>query len=130
MGTVHDIDTQRRAELTGVVLQVLDDWGIEPARQLSLLGYREGTPARLLVRLRRGEPLAETAETSERVRHILAIRRALQAIHPHSVDMANLWVTTPHLFFNDQTPLDVMLARGLDGMRRVVEHLDGTGDWG
>lgn len=43
--------------------------------------------------------------------------------------MANLWVTTPHPFFNDCKPLQVMLKGGKEGLERIDEHLNGKGSW-
>jgi hypothetical protein len=130
MGTVHDIDEQRRADLARVVMQIFHEWGVEPRQQAMLLGLSGDAPNHLLDRFRKGMPTAEEAGLLQRMSHILSIRNALHQSHPHSPAMANYWVTTAHPYFNDQSPLEVMLGRGTDGMRRILEHLNGSGEWG
>ena len=130
MGTVHDIDELRRADLARVVMSVLDEWHVAPQQQAELLGLSDETPAGILARIRDDVPTSDSSRLMQRISYILAIRNALHTMHPHNAAMADYWVTTPHPYFNDQPPLTVMLQRGLDGMRRIAEHLNGTGKWG
>jgi hypothetical protein len=130
MGTVHDIDEQRRVDLTRVVIHVLHEWGVEPPQQAMLLGLAGDAPNPLLERFRQGMPAAEEAGILQRMSYILSIRNALHQMHPHSAAMANYWVTTAHPYFNGQSPLQIMLNQGKDGMRRILDHLNGSGHWG
>ena len=130
MGTVHDIDARRRAELAQVVMQALDDWGVQPRQRAALLGLPEDTAEQTLLEFRQGMPFPDTAGLTQRISYILTIRNALHTVHPHNAAMADYWITTPHPYFKDASPLELMLARGGDGMRRIIEHLTGTGEWG
>ena len=130
MGTVHDIDECRRADLARVIMEILDEWGVPPGQRVELLGLPENTPAGTLLHFRQGMPIPGTAGVMRRVSHVLTIRNALRTTHPHNAAMADYWITTPHPYFNDQSPLEVMLARGEDGMRRLIAHLNGTSEWG
>ncbi len=130
MGTIHDIDEQRRADLARVIMQILDEWGVSPEQRVELLGLPDNTSAETLLLYRQGMPIPDTAGVMRRISHVLTIRNALRTTHPHNAAMADFWITTPHLYFNDESPLAVMLARGEDGMRQIVEHLNGTGEWG
>lgn len=130
MGSVHDLDEFRRAELGRAVMEVLDDWGVGLDQGVVLLALPAGTRPRSLNRYRTGAPLPEDAETLERGRCLLAIHRAAHTMYPHSPVAANFWVTTSNPYFDDRSPLDVMLASGMPGIRWVMEHLDGTSPWG
>jgi len=105
-------------------------WGLAPAGQARLLGTEGDDPRELLAAFEDG--LDEAAE--ERLwRHmsaVLTIHTALRQMHPQSTDMANYWVSTPHPYFNDRPPLDLMVEQGLEGMQRVIDHLNGLGEWG
>jgi uncharacterized protein (DUF2384 family) len=122
-------DQEHLSELTAVVLRLLDDWGIAPEDQPALLGLPAGTRPRALQRYRLGTPLPQDRETLERLSHLLNIERAVRTAFPHNVSMARFWITTPHPLFEDRTPLQVMLAEGLEGMVQIVSYLHGRGDW-
>ena len=67
--------------------------------------------------------------TDQRLSYLLSIDRALHNVLPHNAAAARFWITTPNPLFRDQTPLHVMLTDGLAGMQRIVEHLNGPGEW-
>lgn len=129
MGTVHDIDQQRRADLIQTVLGVLDDWHVEPSDQAQLLGLPEGTGRRALQHYRQGKALQDEERVMIRCSRLLTIQNAVRTMHPQSVDMANYWPTTANPFFNDRSPVQMMLEHDLDGMDRIVRHLNGHGEW-
>jgi len=130
MGTVSDLEVQRRKDMARVVVQVMGDWGLSARDQAALLGARDNTPGPLIKRFEAGLEERAEAQLLQRISALLTIHKALTQMHPQSVEMADYWVTTPHPYFNDRPPLDVMLREGPDGMQRVVEHLNGRGEWG
>ncbi len=111
-------------------MQVLDEWGVEPEDRVVLLGLPDKTPARALNRYRKGAAFADDEETRQRLSHLLNIYRLVRTILPHNAAMASYWITSPNPYFNERTPLQVMLNSGLDGMEQVVRHLNGSGGWG
>ena len=130
MGTVSEIEVQRRRDMARVVLQVMRDWGLTDATQARLLGTAESTPDALVGAFEAGLAQAEEERLMQHMSALLAIHKALLQMHPQSVEMANYWITTPHPYFNDEPPLNVMVSRGLAGMHQVIEHLYGRGEWG
>ena len=118
------------SDLAQIVMQVLDEWGVEPGERVILLGLPENTPARALNRYRKGTAFANDEETQQRLSHLLSIHRLVRTILPHNAAMASYWITSPNPYFNELTPLQVMLKYGLEGMERVVKHLNCSGDWG
>ncbi len=121
--------SDERAELARVVMQVLDEWNIEADQRASLLGLAGDTRKRVLDRHRHGKPFADDRETQQRLSHLLTIHRLLGLVLPHNPAMAAHWITCPNPYFNELTPLQIMLDLGLEGMERVVSHLNCSGDW-
>jgi len=123
------MEPNARAELARVIMQVLDEWEIEPDQKASLLGLPKSTRARALNRYVQGTPLPDDQATDQRLSHLLTIDRALHTVLPHNAAVARFWITIPNPLFRDRTPLEVMLADGVVGMQRIIEHLNGTGEW-
>jgi hypothetical protein len=71
--------------------------------------------------------LPDAPDTWIRARLLLALNDALRQVFPHSGASADLWVTTPRAKLGHRTPLEIMLAGGLDGIRRVERSLDNAG---
>jgi hypothetical protein len=130
MGTVHDLDHQRRIDLSETVMALLEQWGVTPEDQIRLLGLPPGLRPRKLVQYRSGTPLPEEDEISVRIHYLLSIHKALATLFPHNPQAADYWLTTPNRYFERTPPLEVMLQRDLEGMRLVLDHLTGTGEWG
>lgn len=129
MATIIDMDQQRRVQLAQTVMGVLNGWDVPPDAQCALLGLPEGTKARKLNQFRSGTAFPEDHGMLLRAHYILSIQNAVASMYPHNTEVGNYWVTTPNPFFNERTPLQVMLESGVDGMETVVNHLNGTGDW-
>lgn len=124
------MEIQRRASLAMTVMEVLDHWGVPPAQQVELLGLPSGTRPRSLIRYRNGEPFPDHEAIMRRASCILGINHALQNLYPHSSIAADHWVSSPNPRYNGSTPLSVMLGQGLPAMERLVEQLNGSGEWG
>lgn len=129
MATIIDMDQHRRVQLAQTVLGILQGWDLSPEAQCALLGLPEGTKSRKLNQLRSGTAFPENDAMLLRAHYILSIQNAVESMNPHNAAVGNFWVTTPNAFFNERTPLQVMLERGVDGMEIVVAHLNGTNDW-
>lgn len=129
MATIIDMDQQRRVQLAQTVMGVLNEWHVPPEAQCALLGFPEGTKSRKLNQFRNGTAFPEDRAMLLRAHYILSIQNAVGSMYPHNTEVGNYWVTTPNPFFNERTPLQVMLDSGVEGMETVVHHLNGTGDW-
>jgi hypothetical protein len=126
----EQVDTEHLMELTVVVMRIIDEWGVEPHDQPTLLGLPLGTRPRALQRYRDGSTtLPSDRATLQRLSHLLAIDRAVQRAFPHHGAMGRYWVTTPHHVFGGQTPLQVMLVEGLEGIEQVVDCLNCSQAW-
>ena len=110
--------------LSRKVLQVLADWGLEPMVQCELLGLPQGEAGRVFRRLRQGASLPESREVWTRVALLLRLDNAIHQLFPHCAHAANLWVTSPNPRCSHRTPLEIMLADGLEGIRRIERSVD------
>jgi hypothetical protein len=122
--------TEMRQDLAHTVMGVLSDWGVPQENQVQLLGLPEKTKPRALNRYRDGQqPFPGDDETMERLAHLIAIEQALSVMFSYNPALGRLWVTTESDRFGGESPLSVMLSTGVDGMRRVRNHMDGGLDW-
>jgi hypothetical protein len=109
------------------VLEVMTAWGVEPMAQGQLLGLPQNDAGRRFRRYRMGATLPDDPEVWERVALLLRIENAANQLFPHSALSASLWVTTPSLRFGGTTPLQLMLDKGIEGIRRVERALADQG---
>lgn len=123
------LNYDQRVAITREVFRVFGDWEIPPALMPELLGMEPDIKRRVFNRFRLGSPLPEEGESYERARLLLEIDNALHKMFPHSQISANLWVTTPRVKFGNETPLDLMLRCGLEGIRTVNSVLTRRDPW-
>jgi len=126
---VQSLNPEDRLQLARMIVNLLDEWGVEPAGQVLLLGLPEETKPRSMARYGRDLPLPEDAEVMERVEHLVGIADALRTTFPRNARMGTLWLNQRNNRFNDRVPLDVMLEDGLAGVIAVRAHLDCAFDW-
>ena len=118
------IPYDEKVALTRKALNVLRGWGVEPMDQCRLLGLPEKDAGRRFRRHRLGTPLPDDPEVWQRVALLLNLDNAVNQLFPHSSLSADLWVTTPRAKFGNKAPLELMLAGGIEGIRRVERSLD------
>jgi hypothetical protein len=118
-------DQAERNDLIKTLLWVFQQWGLDNAEMLRLLGLPDNTPSRALLQYQQGKPLPDEALFLQHAELILAIYRAVSSFFPGNPTMANYWVTTPSNPFGGRTPLELMLTDGLAGMHYCLDHLNG-----
>lgn len=116
---------EERAELVQMVLEVFRHWAVPVQAHPVLLGLPEKTSARALLKYQQGSQFPDEAQFIAHAEMILKIHRGIQTLFPGNANMANYWMTTDSYQFGDQCPLEVMYQRGLDGMREVLDHING-----
>jgi len=124
-----ELSYEQRVAVTRSVFLILGDWEVPPAVMPALLGLDPSIKRREFNRYRLGSPLPDLPEVYQRALLLIDIENALHKMFPHSQISANLWVTTPRAKFANETPLDLMLRRGLDGIRTVSALLTDPGFW-
>lgn len=112
-----------------MVVAILDEWGLDAAAQIALLGLPARTRPREMIRYRRGTALPGDAEVLERCRQIVCIHHALALLFPHNPYMAAAWVSASGNRYFGRAPLSVMLEEGLAGMTAVCDLLENRSEW-
>ncbi len=116
-----------RVELAGMMISLLDHWGVGDREKITLLGL----PAELrsLQGFRHGKVLPGDDEVLIRVEHILGISQALSLANPLNERAAVMWLHRRNHRLNSRTPLATMIDDGLDGIIRVRIQLDCSFGW-
>ena len=112
---------EERAQLAYMVLALFKRWGLEDSQKLELLGLSPRAKKQLEAH-KKGRPLEADPESLGRASGLLSLHNHLADRFPGDDDVRTYtWVATPHPELDDGTPLDVMLADGIAGIRRVLE---------
>ena len=126
MPTSSDDD---RVQIARLIVTLLDDWGVRPVDQVTLLALPGDTAPRNMRRYRDNTPLPENPEVTERVEHLVGIADALRTTFPRNANMGSIWLHRRNQRFNDRTPLATMLEDGWLGVIAERAHLDCAWDW-
>jgi hypothetical protein len=118
-----------RAQLSQIILEILESWQVTPPDQIALLGLPEQTKPRALKRYREGTPLPDEADIWQRVQQLAGIADALRTSFPRNPQYGSLWMHRRNRRFGDRTPLISMLEDGMSGITAVHMHLDCSYDW-
>lgn len=127
---MRDLSPELRLELTQLVIEVLEDWGIRPEDQLELLGLPAATKAREIRRYQAGQQsLPETDEVWLRVEQLIGISDSLRTSYPRNPQYGSIWMHRGNRRFGGRPPVACMIEDGLTGMLAVHVHLDCSYDW-
>jgi len=126
---MEPLSTDDRAQLASLIVQLLDDWGLRPADQVTLLALPAGTRAGCIRQHRQGTPLPTDPAVTERIEHLIGIADALRTSYPCNARMGAIWMNTVNHRFDNRTPLAAMLEDGLNGVIAVRVQLDCAYDW-
>jgi hypothetical protein len=118
-----------RTMLGRMVVNLLDDWGIGAAHQISMLGLPEDTRTRMLRRYQQDTPLPDDPVVMKHVEHLVGIAEALRTTFPRNASIAELWLKQPCKRLRRRRPMDIMLEDGLSGLITVRTHLDCSFAW-
>ena len=88
------------------------------ARNANLLGLTSGGG------LKRGEPVPEDFAVMERADNLLAVYRGLQQLYAQADWLGDRWVSTPQSKLGGRTPLEIMLAQGLKGIKEIRRRVE------
>ena len=120
---------EQRVLLSNHIMQLLDSWGTSGDQKIIILGLPLDMRARKLERYRQDEALPDTDQVNQHLEHILGIADALRTSYPRNVEMCARWMQQPHKRFNNETPISVMINKGLAGLIQVRSQLDCSFAW-
>lgn len=99
--------------------KIAGQWSLNTEQQITLLG----SPARSTFFKWKKEGGLLSADTEERISHLVSIFKALQIIVPDA-KAADTWIHRPNKFFAGRTALAVMLNGKLTDIYLVRMYLD------
>ncbi|CAK0764314.1 conserved hypothetical protein [Gammaproteobacteria bacterium] len=111
--------------LISEIVQILSLWKTNFSQQELLLGLPPGS----LFGNREEIALPDESTTQARAELLLAVDFSICLSFPHAPEVARLWVHTANPFFEERTPLEVMLSEGLPGIVSVHSSLNGLENW-
>ena len=112
-----------RHKATAMVMRMFDNWELSSEDRIALLGLaKENRTA--LSKYKRGEPIANSRDTLERLSHLFAIHKNLRLLFPQNRDLVYRWMTTRNKAFDNLTPVEVVKEWGFAGLLMVRGYLD------
>jgi uncharacterized protein (DUF2384 family) len=126
---MQDLSSEERVAVTRIVMHLLDEWGVAPGDQVSVLGLPADTRPRALRRYHEDTPLPDESGVNERVEHILGIADALRTTFPRNGHMAPRWMNKPHRRFAQRSPVTIIVQDGIEGLIAVRCDLDCSYAW-
>lgn len=121
---------EEMSSISQAVMQYIDSWKLSNEETISILGLDAKTRTRHLQHYRSGERvLPQDKEIMQRVEHIVGIADALRTTFPFSDQMRLMWLRKPHRRFRKNTPLAVILEKGLNGLMKVRIEVDCAYGW-
>ena len=76
------LTSEDRTQLGRMVVNLLDDWGVEASDQVNILALPDGTPGRKMQRYHEDTPLPDDPEVMKHVEHLMGIADALRTTFP------------------------------------------------
>jgi uncharacterized protein (DUF2384 family) len=111
--------TATRNPALDTFFKIAELWSLTIDQQITLLG----SPARSTFYKWKKEGGLLSADTEERISHLVSIFKALQIVVP-DVKAADTWIHRPNKFFGGRPALSVMLDGKLTDIYAVRTYLD------
>ena len=111
-----------RAALARLVTRLFNNWALDKAEQLELLGLSARSSTRLR-RLHRGAAVHISRDMLDRIGWLLSIYKTLRLLYPHNEQLRREWIKHRNFVFENHTPIEVIRNGGLIGIARVAQYL-------
>ena len=116
-------DREKRVVLAKAVARLFEQWELNSADSLALLGFSESNRI-ALQRYKEGEPLAPNRDLLDRVGHLLAIYKSLKLLYPKNKEISQRWMISANRKFAGSAPIEVARRFGLPGLVMIRGTLD------
>ena len=126
---LRELGEAERVALSRTIVELLNQWGVDGADQVTLLGLPSDTKPRVLRRYYENTALPNSPDINERIDHLLGIADALRTSNPCSASAGSIWLHSVNYRFANPTPLDALIHAALGGLLAVRPHLDCAYDW-
>jgi len=115
---------EARAQITKIIMKLLDEWALPTSTQLNLLGLRE-TSRNMLTRYHKLDSIIPYDQDKlERIGILLAIYKNLYDLYPENKELRHHWLISKNTLLDNQRPIDIMTEKGLFGMAHIMRFLD------
>lgn len=122
--TPESTGSAERKALAQALMRLFDQWDLDNAARLNLLGLSEKSRA-LLPKYRAGDQgLPQNRDALDRAGWLLAIHKALRLLYPENETLRHDWVKRRNRALDNRAPLEIMTERGLIGVANVARYLD------
>ena len=119
-----------RLALTRVVMDLLDDWGLQAKEMVLVLDMPASVKARSMGRYRDGSTaLPDDPRVMHRVGFLLRISEALRTYFPTNPQMRSRWMKQANRRLRKRAPVAVIVEGGEPGLMAVLAELDCTYAW-
>jgi hypothetical protein len=113
-----------RKKVAKALMRLFDQWDLDNATRLNLLGLSENSRA-LLTQYRRGEKaLSASRDALDRAGWLLAIHKALRLLYPQNDQLRHSWVNRRNRALGNYRPLEMMTEKGIIGLANISRYLD------
>jgi hypothetical protein len=116
-------ETHDRVVIAGMLMKLFDHWQLETVEQLHLLGLSPNSRS-ALSRYRKGGALSNNRDLLDRAGLLLGIHKSLRMFFPSDRKLAYAWMKTPNKEFRENTPVEVVVEYGFEGLLMVRAYLD------
>lgn len=106
---------ETRKALLEAIFALFERWHLHEVNQAQLLGVEN------LSELKQEKFPEDATSILENTGQLLAIDRALLKFFPYEPTARDQWIFVPRSELGDETPLNVMLEQGTEGIRKVRE---------
>lgn len=117
-----EMTPSEQAALIKMVLELFDQWGLDTASRLILLGLSPNSRA-ILSHYRKRSVARLPYDTLDRIGWLLIIHQSLRSLFPEQTEVCYSWVKCRQLAFDQLTPLQCMKSEGLIGIAKVARYL-------
>ena len=108
------------SDMAKLTILLFDHWRLHWRDQLILLGLKNSGPEQL-ARISLGKDLPDSPDFTERLELFLKIYEAMRLNISGKPILISTWIKESNVFFNDQTPLEVIEKEGSQGLAKIAE---------
>lgn len=117
-------EADRRRGQAQLLMRLFDRWSLNQAQMANLLDVSASSRATLKSYETGARGIGSGRDIQQRAGYLLGIHKALRLLYPQNEEMRYGWVSKRNQYFDNRTPLEIMLEQGLIGIARVYECLN------
>lgn len=117
-------DVDRRRGQAQLLMRLFDHWSLSQTQAACLLDISASSRGTLKHYEKGGRGIGAGQDIQQRADYLLGIHKALRLLYPRNEEMRYGWISMRNQYFDNRTPLEVMMEQGLIGIAGVYECLN------